>query len=137
MENYELSVFVFNKIRHLLPFFSVLSQNSPFHEETFRGNLSERTASKFSWKMTGIPQGIDNNFLSDLQTWLNATIKSPTPYFYAVRYPRIDIKTIENCSMDMVSDVKLIIALIDIYYRLTEKLKMDFLDKNPLPKELF
>ncbi len=87
--------------------------------------------------MTGIPESISTQFLSDLQRWLHATIKSVTPYYFAVRYPRVDIRTIENCSMDTVSDVPLMCALIDLYYRITEKLKLCYVGNAPLPRNLF
>ncbi|MBP8017038.1 hypothetical protein KAZ01_03430 [Candidatus Gracilibacteria bacterium] len=137
IENYKLAVYTYNKIRHLLPLFLVLSENSPFVDNEYRGNLSERTSTKCDWKMTGIPDAIDNNFLNHLQDWLNSTIKSVTPYYFAVRYPRIDIKTIENCSMDMVSDILIMCTLIDLYYRITERLKIAFLEKEKLPTKLF
>ncbi len=137
MDNYELSIYTFNKIRHLLPIFQVLAQNSPFRNWIYNWNLSERTASKFKWKMTWIPNSIDNNFINQLQNWLNTSINSVTPYYYAVRYPRIDIKTIENCSMDSISDLPLLFSLLDLYYRITEKLKQCFLNWEELPKNIF
>lgn len=137
MDNYELSIYTFNKIRHLLPIFNILTQNSPIMNWLYKWNLSERTVSKYDWKMTWIPDTIDNNFILEMQDWLNSSIKTVTPYYYAVRYPRVDIKTIENAAMDTVSDVTILIAVMDLYYRITEKLKKDFIESNPLPKELF
>ncbi|MDD2486906.1 MAG: glutamate-cysteine ligase family protein [Candidatus Gracilibacteria bacterium] len=137
MDNYELAVYTYNKIRHLLPMFLTLSENSPLSNNEYHGNLSERISTKCDWKMTGIPESINNDFLSDLQRWLNSTIKTVTPYYFAVRYPRVDINTIENCAMDTVSDIPLMCALTDLYYRLTEKLKMTFVEGGALPREIF
>ena len=87
--------------------------------------------------MVGIPDTIDESFYEQLQVWLNSSIKSVTPYYYAVRYPRVDIRTIENCSMDMVHDVPLLICLIDLNYRLTEKLRTHYQSREPLPQDIF
>ena len=144
-ENYPLSIFIFNKIRHVLPLFLGLSANSPFAGWKYLWNVSERTDSKFSWKMTWIPNPINNQFLVQLQKWINTNIKSVTPYYFAVRYPRVDIKTIENCSMDMVWDIALMFCLVDINYRFTQKLKAIYLEAQDnwidpsslLPSSLF
>lgn len=137
MEDKQLAIYVFNKIRHFLPFFLTISWNSPFHNGKYRGNISERTATKASWKMTGIPDAIDDTFYRQLQDWLNTTIKSVTPYYYAVRYPRVDIRTIENCSMDMVHDITFMLMSMDIYYRITEKLRIHYYSQEPLPDNIF
>lgn len=137
IQDKNLAIYIFNKIRHLLPFFLAISWNSPFHKGIFRGNVSERTSTKSLWKMVWIPDAIDETFYSQLQEWLNTTIKSVAPYYYAVRYPRVDIRTIENCSMDMVHDVRIMIACMDLYYRITEKLWEHFTSNNPLPEKIF
>jgi hypothetical protein len=87
--------------------------------------------------MVGIPDAIDENFYMHLQKWLDTTIKSVTPYYYAVRYPRVDIRTIENCSMDMVHDIGIMIMIMDIYYRATEKLRNHYISGDPLPQNIF
>jgi hypothetical protein len=137
VEDQRMAVYTFNKIRHLLPFFLALTGNSPIHNNKFRWNVSERTSTKSAWKMTGIPDAIDDTFFSQLQEWLDTTIKSVTPYYYAVRYPRVDIRTIENCSMDMVDDVGIMVACMDLYYRICEKLKQHFLSGEDLPEGIF
>lgn len=137
IEDKHLAIYTFNKIRHLLPFFLALTGNSPFYNGRYRGNISERTSTKSSWKMVWIPDAIDDTFYKQLQEWLNVTIKSVTPYYYAVRYPRVDIRTIENCSMDMVHDVRVMIACFDLYYRITEKIREHYFSQEPLPESLF
>ncbi len=137
IEDKNMAIYIFNKIRHMLPFFLAISGNSPLHNWRYRGNISERTSTKSSWKMVWIPDTIDASFYSQLQEWLNTTIKSVTPYYYAVRYPRVDIRTIENCSMDMVHDIWVMTTLMDIYYRVTERLKQHYISQEPLPENIF
>jgi gamma-glutamyl:cysteine ligase YbdK (ATP-grasp superfamily) len=67
IEDKDLAIYTFNKIRHLLPYFLVLSANSPIHNNVYSGNVSERTITKASWKMVGIPGSIDEHFFQDLQ----------------------------------------------------------------------
>lgn len=137
MDDKNLAIYTFNKIRHLLPLFLSLAWNSPIHEWKYRWNISERTSTKSSWKMVGIPDTIDESFYEQLQVWLNSSIKSVTPYYYAVRYPRVDIRTIENCSMDMVHDLPVLVSLIDLNYRITEKLKFHYQERVSLPCDIF
>jgi len=141
MENYNQAIYTYNNIRHILPLFLALWANSPFWDGEHRWFLSERmqTKAEIYKEKTGIPEQINEDYLTHLQEQITKWIKTVTPFYYDIRYPRVDIKTLENCTPDTVNDIWLMFAMYDIYFRVAQKLKKNILDgtKNNLPSELF
>lgn len=130
MDSYGMSLYVYNRLRSFLPYFLFLGSNSPIHNGAYNGNLSERIAQKIHifQDKTWIPPEISFTFLEELQWRIDSGVKSVTPYYRFLRYPRVCIKTLENCMPDSVDDLPTLLAMCDLYFRIIQKLKQDYIE---------
>ena len=127
----------YNVMRYLIPIFQGLSSSSPIRNSKFSGYASERVLAKKQLPKSGVPSYLRNeeHLKTLLDTLPDGVRKSLSPGYFWLRYPRTDLGTLELCSMDMIPDIKLTGALLDLYQRLC--IKIDQTEYQNLPTDVF
>ncbi len=135
-ENPEVLLRRYNYLRWLIPLFAGLSTSSPVRIANFNGYYSERARAKTKLIKTGVPPVITSQEnLKALLTPPPDVEDSPSPGYYLMRFPRLDLGTTEMCASDMTPDVRILTALSDIYHRICRKI--DQTRETDMPEDIF
>jgi gamma-glutamyl:cysteine ligase YbdK (ATP-grasp superfamily) len=127
-----------NVLRLWLHYLTVLTLCSPFVGGKYRGMCSERIPAKRNNVLGGIPPRLPEDvgaFLEYMQQMIDEEVfEGPCATNYDLRPPRVHTGTVETNVQDICPDVGLWFAVLDLFDRLCEAIRLH--KDRPLPADL-
>ncbi|HRI35598.1 MAG TPA: hypothetical protein PK765_00555 [bacterium] len=139
-QNGENAVVTARTLAYCVPLFAGLAASSPIRDGRYAANASERIGIKLGMPLSGIPQAPALRDLASVRAHLDAsarTLRSVSPGYYFVRLPRVELATIENCTMDMVPDLSIASILMHLHVLISDRVAEAMLLGEPLPSHIF